>query len=88
MKQGSFDISENSLGSKEMSGGGSCHVLIYLMNSKRNVRPGKGEIVQGTNKASITMRIREQITFMKSETSVGTAWCFCWFGINHLMLNQ
>lgn len=56
--ESALKISENALGSLKVILSRIAHVLIGLLNSKKEVWPGESEGLQSTNQALLGCRIR------------------------------
>jgi hypothetical protein len=58
------------------------------MNSKGYIRPGKSQVMQSTNKATIGMNICYGLTTMGRESDMWYTGSFAGTAVNHIMLGE
>lgn len=57
MMESATNVAQNTLGSFKMSSGRRSHELTQLMHTEGKIRPGKGQVLKGTNHTVILRRI-------------------------------
>ena len=85
---GAINVPHNALSSNQMSISRSGLELTHLMHNKTQVKPSKGQVMKGTNHASILMGIRKYRTLMRDRSKIGSSRRSSRLGREHIVLNQ
>ena len=84
MRKSAPHISKHSLSSLQMSSCRELHKLTQLMDTKGQIWSSKGEVLQCSNHASISRRIRQGHTRIWSKSCGRTTWGFGRLGVMHI----
>jgi hypothetical protein len=61
----------------------SMHVKAHLLDCIRDIRPSKGEILQGSDKTPVLGGIANRIALKSWYVGLGVHRCAAWFALSH-----
>ena len=88
MIKSASDVMQDAFCCSEVNVCGSIHELADLMNCKGDIRPGKSQVMQRTNKAMIGMNINYGFATCCRESDIWYTRSFAGTAMNHVMLGE
>lgn len=84
MMESATNVAQNTLSSLKMSSGRRSHELTQLTHTEGKIRPGKGQVLKGTNHTVILRKIIQGNTIMRNQSFKMVARTFSGLSILHV----